>query len=93
VGVTVEIRPEKADFYALKGEARKTVEDEALKALEASMPLLLDHLGQAVSAKTSDELGTPEGRAELKKEILAGFREVLGEEEVIAVYFTDFVMQ
>jgi flagellar protein FliL len=93
VGVTVEMRPEGADFYALKGEARKTAETELLKGWEASIPLLLDRLGQAVSSKSSDDLSTAEGRAGLKKELLEGFRAVVGEEEVMNVYFTDFVMQ
>jgi hypothetical protein len=44
IGITVELRPEKGDFYALKGEARKVVEDEALKVWETSTPLRLDGL-------------------------------------------------
>ncbi len=93
LGVTIELRPEAADFYAAKGEGRAGLEAEILKGYEASTPLLLDKLGQAVAAKTSDVLSTPEGRASLKTELLAGFREVMGEETVMNVYFTDFVMQ
>jgi flagellar FliL protein len=93
LGVTVEMRPESAGFYSLKGEARKTVEDEAIKGWGASMPLLFDKLGQAVAAKTSDELASTGGRAALKTELIVAFREVLGEEGVLSVYFTDFVMQ
>jgi flagellar FliL protein len=93
VGVTIELRPESADFYALTGEARAVVEEELAKSEEGVVPLLLDQLGQAVAAKTSDSLAAPDGRAVLKDELLAGFRHVLGEEKVLAVYFTDFVMQ
>jgi flagellar FliL protein len=93
LGVTVETRPESGGFYGLKGEGRKTAEEEVVKGWQASMPLLFDKLGQAVAAKTSDELSTTAGRAALKTELVGAFREVLGEDEVLNVYFTDFVMQ
>lgn len=93
VGVTVELRPEKADFYALKGEARKVAEEEIHKEYEAAVPLMLDAVGRVVGAHTSDELGTPEGRAGLKEEVHGAMAEILGEHEVLAVYFTDLVMQ
>ncbi len=93
IGVTVEVRPEKADFYALKGEARVAAEKEILKDYEAAMPLLQDAVGTAVGSRTSSELATPEGRQKLKEDLHAAVAGVLGEEEVLAVYFTDLVMQ
>lgn len=93
MGVTIEMRPEAKDFYALTGEGRTTAETEALKGATVQVPLLLDRLGQAVAAKTSDDLATPEGRAALKTELLTSFRDVLGEKVVLDVFFTDFVMQ
>ena len=57
------------------------------------MPLLLDALGTVVSAHDSASLTTPDGRSQLKSELLAAMRKVLGEREVIDIYFTDLVMQ
>jgi flagellar basal body-associated protein FliL len=79
IGLTVELRPEKADFYALKGEPRVVAEKEIVKEYEAVMPLMYDAVGRTVGAKTSTELGTTEGRDALKA--------------VLDVYFTDLVMQ
>jgi flagellar basal body-associated protein FliL len=93
VGVTVELRPEAAAFYALKGEARKVAEEEVRKDYEAALPLMLDAIGRVVGAKTSTQLGTPDGREGLKGELHAVMGEILGEHEVLAVYFTDLVMQ
>ena len=93
VGVTVELRPETAAFYELKGEARVAVEHEVELEYEAALPLMLDAVGRTVGAKTSTELGTPEGRAALKEEIHHAMAEILGEHEVLNVYFTDLVMQ
>jgi flagellar basal body-associated protein FliL len=93
IGITVEIRPEKEDFYAAKGEPRKLLEDEAIKGFGPAMPLLLDAVGRAVSSKTSDELATPEGRTALKETVRAEVVHILGEAEVLDIYFTDLVMQ
>jgi flagellar basal body-associated protein FliL len=93
VGVTVELRPESADFYALKGEPRVAAEKIATDEHEASVPLLLDALGRVVSARDSAQIGGTEARGQLKSELLDAFRHVLGEKEVIDLYFTDLVMQ
>jgi flagellar basal body-associated protein FliL len=93
IGITVEIRPEKADFYALTADARKTAEELAVKGYEEDVPLLLDALGRVVSARTSDQISTPETRAELKSELVDAFKTVLGDREVLDVYFTELVMQ
>jgi flagellar basal body-associated protein FliL len=93
VGVTVELRPESADFYALKGEARTVAEEEIHKDYQAAVPLMLDAVGRTVGARSSTELGTPEGREGLKAELLHAMGEILGEHDVLSVYFTDLVMQ
>jgi flagellar protein FliL len=93
IGVTVEIRPEKADFYALAGEVRKEAEEEAALEHAGDVPLLLDALGRVVSAKTSEEIASPESRQELKHELHEEFGHILGEHHVLDVYFTELVMQ
>lgn len=93
VAVTVELRPSTAAFYALSGDARAKAETTELALHQEAVPLLLDALGQVVSAHDSSTLTSNQGRAELKTELLAAMRKVLGEREVLDVYLTDFVMQ
>ncbi|MEI7744881.1 MAG: flagellar basal body-associated FliL family protein [Chloroflexota bacterium] len=93
VGVTIEIRPESADFYKLGAVERKPKEEEAIKKFEPALPLLTDAVGSVVGAKSSDELGTPEGRKALKDELLTRVKEILGSKEVLNIYFTSLVMQ
>lgn len=93
IGLTVELRPENASFYSLAGKERSTVEKEILAEQQANVPLLIDALGTAVSAADPVALLTPEGRVALKEKLLHTFRDLLGEEEVLDIYFTDFVMQ
>jgi flagellar basal body-associated protein FliL len=93
LGVTVELRPADPGFYALTGEARATAEEAGLIDYESSVPILLDAMGQVVSGQDAAGLLKPEGRVALKARLLGEFRRVLGEAEVIDLYFTDLVMQ
>jgi flagellar FliL protein len=93
IGVTVEFRPETAEFYKLKGEPRVVAEQELEKEFESVMPLMHDAVGRTVGAKSANDLGTPEGREALKAEIHHAMGEIFGEHEVLNVYFTDLVMQ
>lgn len=93
VGLTVELRPAAASFYELHGTERTKAEKTELDKHTEAVPLLLDALGSVVSAHDSSTLTTPDGRSKLKSELLVAMRKVLGEDEVLDIYFTDFVMQ
>lgn len=93
IGLTVELRPTDPAFYSLTGEARAIADELAKAEYETVVPLLLDALGRVVAARTSDELVAIEGRQDLKDDLVDAMRLVLGEREVLDVYFTDLVMQ
>jgi flagellar basal body-associated protein FliL len=105
VGVTLELRPETADFYALKAEARTTAEALVVKDYADILPVLDDAVATVVAAKSSTDLNTADGRAALKQELLDAVRAVLDGEaggtagaspapsQVLDLYFTDLVMQ
>ena len=93
VGLTVELRPASAGFYDLTGKARSDEEKTETANYEASVPVLLDTLGTVVASEDSVSLTTADGRKHLKDDLLAGVRGVVGEKEVLDIYFTDFVMQ
>lgn len=93
VGVTVELRPASSDFYALAGEPRAAAEKLTTVEHEPEIPLILDALGRIVSARSATELVSVDGRAHLKDQLIEAIRGVLGEKEVLNVYFTDLVMQ
>lgn len=93
IGVTIELLPEDPAFYKLAGEARAKAEEEANAAKSASVPVLLDAVGNVVAAQNGTLLNTEEGRAELKDELLKQAKEILGEEEVLDLFLTNFVMQ
>lgn len=93
VGLTVELRPDSAGFYDLTGKGRTDAEKTATADYDSSVPVLLDTLGTVVASEDATGLTTAEGRKRLKDDLLAAVRGVVGEKEVLDIYFTDFVMQ
>ncbi|MBF0540866.1 MAG: flagellar basal body-associated FliL family protein [Nitrospirae bacterium] len=67
------------------------------KAYEATvtekMPNLRDAIIILLSSKSSDTLGTIEGKLQLKDELLVRLNQVMDREIFKNIYFTDFVMQ
>lgn len=93
VALTVEFRPDSADFYGLSSQARAAAEKEAIAARSPMVPLLLDAVGTVVSSMDPTQLTTPEGRGTLKEDLLGALRAIVGEREILGIYFTDLVMQ
>lgn len=61
------------------------------------LPHIRNNIVMLLSSKTYDELITPEGKENLRKEVLAEVRKILrketGKDGIEDVYFTSFVMQ
>ena len=93
LAVTIELRPASAAFYEMHGADRTKEEKTQLDKRAEDTPLLLDALGSVVAAQDSNALATVDGRAKLKQDLLVAFRKVLGDSDVLNIYFTDFVMQ
>jgi flagellar basal body-associated protein FliL len=93
IAVTIELRPTSAGFYAMSSDARAKEEKAETDKVSDDVPLLLDALGTVVSGHDSASINSPDGHAQLKTELLAAMRKVLGDSEVLNVYFTDLVMQ
>jgi flagellar basal body-associated protein FliL len=93
IGVSIELRPSTAGFYEMHGTERTKQETVELAKHTEDVPVLIDAVGGVVSAHDSATLTTPDGRAKLKAELLAAAKRILGPDEVIDVFFTDFVMQ
>lgn len=93
ISVVLEFEPRDRSFYQLKGEARSKREAEIVKELGYRHPILADLLTSILTSKTSAQLMSPDGKERLKQEILEQVNRVTGEDRVIAVHFTDFIVQ
>ena len=84
VGVTIELRPDTADYYAMLPAAQEPLVVLKVKDMANMLPLLDDAVATVVSAKTSTELLSDTGRAQLRAEILDAVRTVLDGEGATA---------
>lgn len=78
-------------WFELAGEAL----EERLEEFHEEMPLLLleDAVTSTVSAKSVADISTPAGKEQLRAEILAAIKELLPEEHIYRVLFTNFITQ
>lgn len=68
---------------------------KAAKEGESEIPTarVRDAILTVLTAGKSDALVTPEGKAQLKKDVLAALRESVPELDVREIYFTEFLVQ
>jgi flagellar FliL protein len=67
--------------------------EKAAKELEKSLPRIRDQLIFLLSSKSYPEIATPEGKHQLKKEIVARLHAIPAGKKITAAYFTEFVAQ
>jgi flagellar protein FliL len=83
------------------GEAYTTRQADLKKEMTGSLPLIDDEVTGILTAKTSTDLMTPDGKAKLRDEIKSrinkAFERVQPDPkerpEVLSVYFSDFIIQ
>ncbi|OGO39679.1 MAG: hypothetical protein A2Z04_07305 [Chloroflexi bacterium RBG_16_57_9] len=94
VGIVIEFEPEDPKaLSSLKGEARIKKEEEIVKELKSRSAVYEDIIMTLFSSKTFEEVFTVQGKEHVKEQIREQINTHLGSEEVLGVYFTDFVIQ
>jgi flagellar FliL protein len=66
---------------------------EVPAAMQARLPQTRDLLLTLFTSKTFEEIRTPEGKQQLREEIIARVNQVLDRDLAKAVYFTEFIVQ
>ena len=67
--------------------------EKVAKELEKSMPRIRDQLIFLLSSKSYQDISTPEGKLQLKKEIMTGLVALPTGKKISGAYFTEFVAQ
>jgi flagellar FliL protein len=84
-----------------KGEKYKEAQDHLKKELGGTLPLIEDELTGILSSKASTELMSPDGKQRLRDDIKVRVNKALEKlahdpkerQEVLSVYFSDFIIQ
>ena len=72
--------------FEIAGEARQ-------ESIVEKVPILRDVIITLISSQTYEYASSPEGKSQLKDEILVRTNQIFGKEVFRNLYFTDFVMQ
>jgi flagellar FliL protein len=93
VALTLEFIDSKAKEPP-KGEAVKLQQDEFAKEMSGYSAVIDDALVSTLSSKVSTELLKPDGKDQLKTELIEKVNHALHDDEkVVNVYFTSFIIQ
>ena len=98
-GVVLPLSPITVNLYDAGGHRylKLGMEVEANKdisgQLKANEPRIRDAVIMLLAGKTYNEVASPDGKVMLKAEVANRLNQILGEQRIIRVYFTDFVVQ
>ncbi len=93
VGVVLEFAPTNPEFMSLPEEERTAYLNEFNREMESKLPVINDILITLFASQTFDKVYTAEGKEALRTQIKDLVNKQLPEYHVIAVYFTEFVVQ
>lgn len=94
---TVNLQPEVGDQYLQVGLVVKAKDPATIEAIKLQMPDIRNRILLLLSGKRASEINTVAGKEKLSAEILAEIKKPLAPEtvqqQVMAVFFTAFVIQ
>jgi len=93
VELSMEFKAGTADFKKASAEDRKAKSAELEKEMGPQAAMMDDAVIGLLSARTTAEISTPEGKARLKNDIRESLNRTLGGDHVVNIFFTQFVIQ
>jgi flagellar FliL protein len=93
VRVVVEFFPPDPGYYQLADLERAAARDEFLGRINERKPLIDDLMTSLLTSKAYEDIYTLEGKNRLRGDIQDLLNQTMGGAQVMAVYFTDFVIQ
>lgn len=91
--VVLEFMPHDPNYKTLPEEEKTTYLTEFQTEITNLMPIMDDVVIKLLSTKTFEELYTAEGKEKLRQELANAIQQAMPGEQLISVYFTEFVVQ
>ncbi|MBN1537979.1 MAG: flagellar basal body-associated FliL family protein [Anaerolineales bacterium] len=92
-GVVLEFVPQDPEYYSMAEEEKTAYETAFNEEMGLKLPVINDIIITLLSSQTYESVYTAEGKEILRQKILEQVNEQLPENNVIFVYFTEFVVQ
>jgi flagellar protein FliL len=93
VSISIEFVPPNAAYATMTAEAKTAYLAEFNTEITAKQPVIDDTIITTISLKTFDTLYTADGKENLRQELLAKLSDKMDPLKILAVYFTEFVIQ
>jgi flagellar basal body-associated protein FliL len=93
VTIVAEFAPDNPEYESLPEEEKAAYLTEFESKLNSRLPIMDDTVITLLSTKTYEDLYTAEGKETLRAEIMQILSEKLVDLHLIAIYFTEFVVQ
>lgn len=94
VSITLSFTTKDKNFEKLEGEELAKSQKEFSNLIKPRLPIFKDTILSLLSSKSAEEINTPEGKENLKKELIVRLNDYTPQEhQVREVYFTDFIVQ
>jgi len=93
VTVVLEFLPSDYTYYTLPDAEREAMRSEVIAEIDTRKPVIDDMLTSLLTSKSYEDIYNLDGKNRLRAEIQERLTQVLGEPQVIAVYFTEFIVQ
>ncbi|MCX8163884.1 MAG: flagellar basal body-associated FliL family protein [Aquificaceae bacterium] len=90
---TVNLADREADAFARVAVTLELSNEKVRQEVERRLPIIKDAIIDVISSKTSSFVRTPEGRENLRLELIRRINTILFEGGVRNIYFTEFVVQ
>lgn len=93
ITIVLEFLPPDYTFYTLPEAEREAVRSRVIAEVDARKPVIDDLLTSILTSKSYEDIYSLDGKNRLRAEIQERLNQVIGTPQVIAVYFTDFIVQ
>jgi flagellar basal body-associated protein FliL len=91
--IVLEFAPDSPDFTSTSEEVKQAYLAAFNTEITAKVPIINDVIITLLSTKSYEELYTAQGKETVRKEIIDEVNKRMAENQVISVYFTEFVIE
>ena len=93
ITIVIELAPTDKTYHSMTVEEKTAYEAEFSTEVTAKLPVIEDALITQISTKTYEELYTAQGKENLRLELANIIMQRLPDYQILALYFTEFVVE
>jgi flagellar FliL protein len=93
INIVLEFLPPDYGYYQLDGEAREAERQKLVEEIAERKPIIDDLLISLLTSRSYEDIHTLEGKTQLRSDIQERLNQALQEPRIVAVYFTEFLVQ